>query len=161
VTSVDAVSYVRLQIPATDRRGAGTEDAYAELAERLIPKALDLVMRVRDEGRESIGAFLRSLSDLERHALPVVLAAMVPPDRTEADLLGWVPRPNTPHASTPQPARPASAGTKTLRPCGTHAAFVRHKNNGEPIDELCEQAERDYQREYKRNSRKRRATKVG
>lgn len=32
-----------------------------------------------------------------------------------------------------------------LRPCGTHAAFTRHKDRGEPVDELCADAERDYQ----------------
>lgn len=50
---------------------------------------------------------------------------------------------------------PANRGSvvRQLKPCGTHAAFVRHKDRGEPIDAACEQAERDYQRAHKRKRR--------
>jgi hypothetical protein len=152
VTSVDAIARVRLQITPTDHRDAVLEETYADLAERLIPKALDLVMRVRDEGRESIGAFLGSLSELERHALPVVLAAMVPPDRGVADLLDWLCQPAP--IRSPRPAAPRSS--RALQPCGTHAAFVRHKLNSETPDEECVQAERTYQASRKRTIRTRR-----
>lgn len=37
-------------------------------------------------------------------------------------------------ARTGQPGRPASA------PCGTVAAYKRHKRKGEPIDDACRQA---------------------
>lgn len=29
-------------------------------------------------------------------------------------------------------------------PCGTRSAAARHRRNGEPIDDACAQAERDY-----------------
>jgi WhiB family redox-sensing transcriptional regulator len=33
-------------------------------------------------------------------------------------------------------------GPRTLAPCGTSAAYRRHKKYGEPIDEVCDQARR-------------------
>ncbi|WP_242892619.1 WhiB family transcriptional regulator [Actinomadura litoris] len=33
--------------------------------------------------------------------------------------------------------------TRQLKPCGTNAAWVRHKRNGEPVDEACAQAHRE------------------
>ena len=33
----------------------------------------------------------------------------------------------------------------SLAPCGTRAAAARHRRRGEPLDERCKQAERDYQ----------------
>ena len=33
----------------------------------------------------------------------------------------------------------------SLAPCGTRAAAARHRRGGEPLDERCKQAERDYQ----------------
>jgi hypothetical protein len=153
VTTVDTAGTASIQVLRTDRRDPAAERAYDALAERLIPVATELVARVREEGRESIGDLLGSLSALERHALPVVLAAMVPPDQGVVDLLRWVPRPNTPESTAPRPARAATPGAQPLRPCGTHAAFVRHKANGEPVDEDCALAERLYQRERKRTAR--------
>lgn len=32
-----------------------------------------------------------------------------------------------------------------LTGCGTHAAYNRHRNHGEPIDAACREAERIYQ----------------
>lgn len=34
----------------------------------------------------------------------------------------------------------------TLQPCGTHAAWRRHKKNREPVDEACAAASREYDR---------------
>lgn len=31
---------------------------------------------------------------------------------------------------------------RTLQPCGTHAAYQRHKRHGEPIDDACREAAR-------------------
>lgn len=42
-----------------------------------------------------------------------------------------------------------------LQPCGTHAAFVRHRKYGETPCDLCREAERTYQRE--RSAKRRRA----
>jgi hypothetical protein len=36
---------------------------------------------------------------------------------------------------------------RVLKPCGTHAAFNRHKQRGEPIDPTCDAAERRYHAE--------------
>lgn len=60
------------------------------LAERLLPKALELVCLVRDEGPDAIGAWLAKLNRAERRALPVILAAMVPDDQPIDELLGWI-----------------------------------------------------------------------
>lgn len=43
---------------------------------------------------------------------------------------------------------------RRLRPCGTHAAYIRHKTRGEPIDLWCLHAERAYQRARKRAQRR-------
>ena len=37
-------------------------------------------------------------------------------------------------------------GRSELQPCGTHAAWTRHKRNGEAPDEQCRQAHNEYQR---------------
>lgn len=37
--------------------------------------------------------------------------------------------------------------SRLLKPCGTHAAYVRHWSRSEPSCEPCQQAERDFQRE--------------
>lgn len=42
---------------------------------------------------------------------------------------------------------------RKLRPCGTHAAYSRHRGRGEPVDDQCLTAERDYQREKRRRLR--------
>jgi hypothetical protein len=39
------------------------------------------------------------------------------------------------------------------QPCGTHAAYVRHRAHGEPPDLACAEAERAYQRNRKRRFR--------
>ena len=40
-----------------------------------------------------------------------------------------------------------------LQPCGTHAAFARHRVNGETPCDLCREAERTYQRARSRKRR--------
>ncbi|WP_191563402.1 hypothetical protein [Janibacter melonis] len=40
--------------------------------------------------------------------------------------------------------------TKTLAPCGTYAAFQRHRAHGEPVDQACLDAKNAYTREYQR-----------
>lgn len=35
---------------------------------------------------------------------------------------------------------------RELKPCGSHAAFVRHRRRGEPIDEACRKGEAEYKR---------------
>jgi hypothetical protein len=52
-------------------------------------------------------------------------------------------------ARTGQPGRPAT------QPCGTVAAFRRHKRNGEEPCEACKVAERDRQAEMYQNRKAR------
>jgi hypothetical protein len=116
-----------------------------DLAERLVPVAADLVLRVRDEGRDAIGHLLATLTPEERWALPVVLAAMVPPGLPVGDLLAWVTWDEHGHPLTLPAHLPPRRPSAGLRPCGTHAAFARHKAHGEPPCAVCTDAERAYQ----------------
>jgi hypothetical protein len=45
--------------------------------------------------------------------------------------------------------------SRHLKPCGTEAAWQRHRYRGEPVDEACEQAHRDYKRDWERAARTR------
>jgi len=45
---------------------------------------------------------------------------------------------------------------QVLQPCGTQAAFQRHKRRGEPVDEACRRAENDRVNKF-RNERRARA----
>jgi hypothetical protein len=44
---------------------------------------------------------------------------------------------------------------RQLKPCGTNAAWERHRYRGEPVDDACEQAHRDYDRDRGREIRAR------
>lgn len=101
-----------------------------------IPGAMRLVMAVHDY---DLPAAWDLLTDADLPALAVALAAMVNPDARPSQLLGW----------TRCPATPA----RQLMPCGTHAAYVRHKKRGEEADPRCLHAEREYQRDRKRRTR--------
>jgi hypothetical protein len=63
-----------------------------DLAERMVPHASHLAFLVRTEGRERIGTWLdvHGITDPETRALLVVLAAMVPVDLTEEQMLDWI-----------------------------------------------------------------------
>lgn len=52
---------------------------------------------------------------------------------------------------------PRNQPGQTLQPCGSHAAFVRHKNHGEQPCDACVVGERKYQAEKARERRKRAA----
>ncbi len=134
------------------RAAPGGPETPADLAERLVPVAADLVIRVHDEGPESVGQLLAGLTERERWALLVVLAAMAPPDAAVADLLAWVAWDEHGRRGGPEP-RPPSARFRALRPCGTHAAYVRHKSRGETPCQACADAERAYQRARPRRRR--------
>ncbi len=43
-------------------------------------------------------------------------------------------------------ARTGAPGRPATQPCGTHAAYARHVRKGEPIDDACRTAEREYRR---------------
>lgn len=104
--------------------------------ERMIPTACQLTGHVHDHNRKAIRRLLHGLNQQDTYTLLIVLAAMIPEDRTIKELLAWTNQ-------LPQ-----------LKPCGTHAAYARHKTNNEPIDPLCQRAERAYQRNKKREQRR-------
>lgn len=120
---------------------ADTPKARGKLAAALVPVALDLVGRVRQENRDTITDLLDSLTPEQTRALPVVLAAMVDDAHTPGELLAWVTWDEHGRALDPPPP-PAP---RQLRPCGTHSAFTRHKDRGEDPCQACRDAERTWQ----------------
>jgi hypothetical protein len=64
-----------------------------------------------------------------------------------------------PTGSTGLPV-PATSAILELRPCGTHAAYERHRINREPIDDACRRAEREYDTGKKRAARARQRTEA-
>lgn len=117
--------------------------APADRAEQALPLALELVDAVRRADRNDVQCVL---DRADAPALLVVLAAMVDDNRPVSDLLGWVPADNVRQMR-------AAGQRRGLRPCGTHAAFIRHTARGEPIDPACLAEERRYQRERTRTRR--------
>lgn len=55
---------------------------------------------------------------------------------------------NDPWQKPPPPKQPRPTPTpKPQQPCGTHAAYKRHRSHGEPIDEQCRKAKQQYDRD--------------
>lgn len=106
------------------------------VTERMVPTACQLTGHVHAHDKKAIYEVIRRLTPEEAYALIIVLAAMIPQDQTPSELLAWTER------------------LRTLRPCGTHAAYWRHKARGEQIDPRCRHAERAYQRDRKRERRR-------
>lgn len=134
--------------------------AAGDTAERVVPVASRLVSLVRDDGHVyEITALLRALKGVELEALAVTLAAMVDPDRTVPDLLSWVTFDEHGNPVAPPVAAQTEPGPgdQWTRPCGTHAAYNRHKLRGEHPCPACFEAERAYRRERKRAQRATRA----
>jgi hypothetical protein len=125
--------------------------ARGDLAERMVDKATDLALLVRDEGRESVCAFLGSLGSDEKDALLIVLAAMAPvEDQSAADMLAWV--------RFDEFGRPLD---RPVAPCGTPAAYRRHKQQGELVDDDCQRAAREYWGERNRMRKNAAAKRAG
>jgi hypothetical protein len=110
------------------------------LADRLAEIAVELAVRVRDDDPEANGRWLRTQlpNPADWFRLAFTLAAAVPDDRTWSELTAWTGQP-----LTPVPERPA------LQPCGTRAAYRRHRNRGEQPCQPC----RDAAALYKRTAR--------
>ena len=131
-----------------------------ELAERLVPKALELACLVHGDGDAlEIGRFLRSLPADELGALPVILAGLVPVDRPQSELLAYVTwdEYGRPLTAVPGDADPVGVSGPAVRfPCGTYAAYRRHENRGELVDDDCAEAARVYYREryHRRKARR-------
>lgn len=103
--------------------------------------------------------------------LVITQAAMIPLDRSPADLLSWVlwdehgdPIPS-PVYEHPAAARSVTGrewhrfefhpvqDPDSLQPCGTYAAYSRHVAHDDPIDDACEAAARRYWAARKRAQR--------
>ena len=109
-----------------------------EYADQLAEVASELIQRVRDDDPDSNARWLKSVCDGEDDlvALAVVLAVAVPDDRPFRHLTAWAWLP-----------------ARVLSPCGTVAAYRRHKARGEEPDQGCVEASREYERVQKRLSR--------
>ncbi len=121
--------------------------------ERAALDAVDLaptvICAVHDTDRPTIADLLAPMDRQQLYALVIVLAAAFDPDQPLIPAIEWV---------SPEPTE-----RSTLRPCGTHSAFARHKAAGEEIDHLCRRGERDYQHAayLKRLARRRTASDLG
>ena len=106
--------------------------------------AQQLAYIVRTYGRDSVASMLDGLDRNSLMAMSVVLAAALDIDRPLSEMIAWIDEPVE---------RRTVIRRGPLAPCGTHAAFTRHKARGEAVDALCLGAEREYQRDRKRISR--------
>lgn len=115
-------------------------NAMGALAESLIWPALDLVGLVRGGhgDRDDIGGLLSGLSDEERWALPVILAAMVDHERTPDELLGWVGFDE--HGRPLRSPRTVTPRWRVEVACGTVESSRRHDLLREDC-EVCTAAE--------------------
>lgn len=142
-------------LPVTGRESLGMS-VPRDRAETSLPDALALIGAVRDGGPDAVAAVM-ARADLP--AVVVVLAAMVPDDRTPGELLAWADptaverERKRDEAKLERLRRRHAAGQRTLQPCGTHAAYTRHKNRCEEACEACVLAERIYQRDRMRRRR--------
>lgn len=129
-----------------------------------VTHALELVGIIRDYGPDMISDYLRR-EEKRLNRIVVALAAMVPDDKTAAELLAWIdPEQMKRNARTRareerrrRAAERAGAPVPkpTPLPCGSHAAFNRHKAKGEQPCELCQAGERIYQAAANRRRRDR------
>lgn len=131
-----------------------------EFAERLVPVAASLVGVVRDEDRDGVTRFLSRLTHHERDALLVILAALVPDDRSPADLLDWVTwdehgHPLPPDAVLVLHQGGRKRGPRPTEPCGTPAAYKRHVAAGERACDPCRVAGNAAQAQRRKRQRAR------
>lgn len=87
------------------------------LVDDLVPLAAQLVGTVRDYGPEDVAAVLARVPEGRHDALAVVLAAMVNPDASPADLLAWTDGPVQSRAWE-SPERRPDAALKACPDCG-------------------------------------------
>ncbi|MER5322397.1 DUF7368 family protein [Streptosporangium roseum] len=134
----------------------------ARFTEHLLTIATHLACMVRDESGDSVAAYLDTLTSTERAHLPIIMAALIPVDRTVNDLLSWITwdEHGNPLPGKQSMAKKATAGArlkkkrvrtrpqKRLKPCGTYAAARRHQKNHEPLCDPCADAFSQYRRDY-------------
>lgn len=114
-----------------------------------IEAILELAVTVRDEGIDAVTAAARealSAAGGDPIAALTIAAALIPVDQPVDTW--W--QPGLTFERVPRAPR-------MLAPCGTHAAYARHKSHDEPIDDACRDAERAYQRARVRAARAKRA----
>ena len=97
-----------------------------------------LILAVHDD-HETIPSLLETLPRWQVEGLAICLAAMLTPDHVPNIALAWLDGP------------PSAA--RLTRPCGTHAAWQRHKYHGTPPCPACLAGERIYQRDRQRERR--------
>mgnify|MGYP001055500023 CR=1 FL=1 len=128
------------------------ELAREERAGELLTLAARLACTVRDDGADAAAALLAGLDRRALVELAVVMAALIPDDRTFPELLAWLGTGWVPDAGTlPAQLLPFATGKYRrtavyLRRCGTWAAYKRHRRAGEPVDEECARAAAAYAR---------------
>lgn len=119
-----------------------------EYADRLAEVACQASDRVRDRDPAAFDQWLQSTvpagvePSLWYRQLVAMSSAAVPQDVPWSVLTGWVWRLDAPY------------GRIRRRPCGTLTAAKRHRVHGEPLCELCREAERqDFQLRTERRRR--------
>lgn len=117
-----------------------TPAALADLAESLVPIATRLVGAVHDDGIAAVARVLSEVAPEHHAALAVVVAAMVDPERTPAELLSWV----TWDDETPPPVEQPTLLTLAVDPIVDVAALPR--DPAQWSDEVC----RTYWRRHRR-----------
>jgi hypothetical protein len=145
-----------------------THTDLADLAESLVPVAVQLIGAVHDGGTAEVGRVLHGVPEAELPALCVVLAAMTDPDLTPEQMLSWVtweeqppiipeatlfadlgipedrPRPKLDEVRNELARPPAEWSDTTCR--RFHAAYTRGAQGDEA---LTLAGEREYQRRRK------------
>lgn len=101
-------------------------------AERLLRIAMDVAVRIREEPPEAVAREFGGLDYQELRDLALLAAACIPIDRPVSGVVWWTDLDRVPKA------------LRHRQPCGTHAAYNRHKARSEPVDLACEVAERKY-----------------
>lgn len=151
-----------------ERARLAEEDRLGDLAAGMVDVAGDLAIAVREEDSDEIGRIITRIADGQPlpepvRALLTVMAGMLPiDDMSAADMLAWVrwdqhQRPlGGPVREVPVPGRYRQFDQ--LQPCGTYAAFRRHEDRGELIDDECRAAARAYWAGRKRQQPARRAS---
>jgi hypothetical protein len=110
--------------------------------------ALELTYRVREDDPEANGRWLaaRLPDPADWFRLAFVAAAAIPQDRSWHDLTAWAR--NLADTPGPPPAPRPAVERRNLQPCGTRAAYRRHRRRGETACQPCRDAAAAFKRKY-------------